>query len=56
MIVYILVRVDFGHRENVAVCSTKDEARAIKIGYELDLMEEGNACGISYYIEEHQVV
>lgn len=56
MKVFILVKVDFGHRENIGVFDTEDKAKAYKTGSELDILESGNACGISYYIEEFSVV
>ena len=56
MQVFILVKVDFGHKENIAVCTTEDKARAIKIGFELDALESGDVCGITYHIEENVLV
>lgn len=56
MKVFILVKVDFGHRENIVVCTTEDKALAFKMGYELYALESGNICGITYYIEEKVVV
>lgn len=55
MIVYVLVKVDFGHREIIGLFNTEDKAKAYKIGSEMDLLESTGMCGISFYIEERPV-
>lgn len=53
--VYILVKVDFRDKKNIGVFDTQAKAKAFQVGYELDAFENGDLCGISFYIEEWNV-
>lgn len=53
MPLYILVKVDFGHRENVGLFDTQAKAMSLQTSLELELFDYGNLCGISFYVEEH---
>ncbi len=55
MPLYMLVKVDFGHRENVGLFDTQAKALALRTSLELELFDSGNLCGVSFYIEEHFV-
>lgn len=55
MPLYMLIKVDFGHRENVGLFDTQAKALALQTSLELELFDSGNLCGISFYIEEHFV-
>lgn len=52
MPLYMLVKVDFGHRENVGLFDTQAKALALQTSLELELFDSGNLCGISFYVEE----
>lgn len=56
MNVFILVKVDFGHRENVGVFDTQEKAKSYQTSLELEAFDSGSLCGISYYIDEVAVV
>ena len=53
MKVFILVKVDFGHRENIGVFDSQAKAMALQTSTELELFDSGGLAGISFYIEEH---
>ena len=55
MPLYMLVKVDFGHRENMGLFDTQAKALALQTSLELELFDSGNLAGISFYIEEHFV-
>lgn len=55
MPLYMLVKVDFGHRENVGLFDTQAKAMALQASLELELFDSGNLCGISFYVEEHYI-
>ena len=55
MPLYMLVKVDFGHRENVGLFDSQAKALALQTGLETELFDSGNLDGISFYIEEHFV-
>ena len=55
MPLYMLVKVDFGHRENIGLFDSQDKATAVCSALELELFDSGNLCGISFYVEEHFV-
>lgn len=55
MPLYMLVKVDFGHRENVGLFDTQAKAMALQTSLELELFDSGSLAGISFYIEEHFV-
>lgn len=55
MPLYMLVKVDFGHRENIGLFDTQVKALALQTSLELELFENSNLCGISFYVEEHFV-
>ncbi len=56
MNVFILTKVDFGHRENVGVFDTQGKAKSYQASLELEAFDSGNLCGISFYVEEKTVV
>lgn len=55
MILFILVKVDFGDKANIGVFDTYDKAKAYQSGLELELFDSGGLAGISFYIEEFRV-
>lgn len=55
MPLYMLVIVDFGHRENMGLFDTQAKALALQTSLELELFDSGSLAGISFYIEEHFV-
>lgn len=52
MNVFILVKVDFGHRENMGVFDTQEKAKSYQTALELELFDSGSLAGISFYVEE----
>ena len=52
MPLYMLVKVDFGHRENVGLFDSEKKATTACSALELNAFDSGNLCGITYYIEE----
>jgi hypothetical protein len=56
MPLYMLVKVDFGHKTNVGLFDTQAKAVALQTSLELELFDSGSLAGISFYIEEHRVV
>lgn len=55
MPLYMLVKVDFRHRENMGLFDTRDKALALQTSLELELFDSGSLAGISFYTEEHFV-
>lgn len=55
MPLYMLVKVDFGHRENMGLFDSQAKALALQTSIELELFDSGSLAGISFYIEEHFV-
>lgn len=55
MPLYMLVKVDFGHRENMGLFDSQAKALALQTSLELELFDSGSLAGISFYIEEHFV-
>lgn len=55
MPLYMLVKVDFGHRENVGLFDTRDKALALQTSLELELFDSGSLAGISFCVEEHYI-
>lgn len=55
MIVYTLVKVDFGHRENIGTFTTLEKAQAFQAASEVELFDSGSLAGVSFYIEEMRV-
>jgi hypothetical protein len=55
MPLYMLIKVDFGHRENVGLFDTQAKALAVQTSLELEMFDSGSLAGISFYIEEHFV-
>lgn len=53
MPLYMLVKVDFGHRENMGLFDSQVKALALQTSLELELFDSGSLAGISFYIEEH---
>lgn len=51
----MLVKVDFGHRENVGLFDTQAKAMALQTWLEIELFDSGSLAGISFYIEENFV-
>jgi hypothetical protein len=52
MPLYILVKVDFGHREYIGLFDTQDKAKAYQTALEMEMFDSSNLCGITFYIEE----
>lgn len=52
MPLYMSVKVDFGHRENMGLFDTQAKALALQTSLELELFDSGSLAGISFYIEE----
>ncbi len=52
MSVFILVKTDFGHKENVGVFDSVDKARVCQSALEIELFDNGSLAGVSFYIEE----
>lgn len=52
MPLYMLVKVDFGHRENVGLFDSQAKALALQTSLELELFDSGSLAGISFYTEE----
>lgn len=55
MKVFILVKVDFGHREIVDVFDTEEKARAVQASLEIATFDNCYMVGLSFYIEERPV-
>ena len=55
MQIFILVKIDFGHRENLGLFDTHAKALSAQTAEELKLFDSGNLCGVSFYVEEHFV-
>lgn len=52
MPLYMLVKVDFGHRENIGLFDTQAKALAYQTNLELEQFDSGSLAGISFYTEE----
>ena len=52
MPLYMLIKSDFGHRENIGLFDTQAKAVALQTSIELELFDSGSLAGISFYIEE----
>lgn len=52
MPLYMLVKVDFGHRENVGLFDSQAKTLALQTSLELELFDSGSLAGISFYTEE----
>lgn len=52
---YLLIKLDFGHRENLGLFDTHAKALAMQTAEELKLFDSGNLCGVSFYVEEWNV-
>lgn len=55
MSLYMLVKVDFGHHENIGLFDSQAKALALQTSLELELFDSGSLVGISFYVEEHSV-
>lgn len=55
MPLYMLVKVDFGHRENIGLFDTQAKALALQTSLELELFDSGSLAGISFYVEEYYI-
>lgn len=55
MPLYMLVKVDFGHRENIGLFDSQAKALALQTSLELKLFDSGSLVGISFYVEEFYV-
>lgn len=49
---YMLIKVAFGHRENLGLFDTHAKALSAQTAEELKLFDSGSLAGISFYIEE----
>lgn len=52
MPLYMLVKVDFGHRENVGLFDSFEKAEVVQASMEVEQFDNGSLAGISFYIEE----
>lgn len=52
MPLYMLVKVDFGHHENMGLFYSQAKALAAMTAEELKLFDSGSLSGVSFYIEE----
>lgn len=52
MLVFTVVKVDFGHRENIGTFTTFEKAQASQAASEVELFDSGSLCGVSFYVEE----
>lgn len=52
MKVFILVKVDFGHREIIDVFDTEEKAKAVRASLEIASFDNCYMVGLSFYIEE----
>lgn len=55
MIVYTVIKVDFGHRENIGTFTTREKAQTFQAASEVELFDSGSLAGVSFYIEERPV-
>lgn len=55
MPLYMLVKTDFGHRQNMGLFDNQAKALSLQTSLELELFDSGSLAGISFYIEEHFV-
>jgi len=51
MNVYVVIKVDFGHREILEIFDTSEKADAFLSGYQARAFDGGSLAGISFYIE-----
>lgn len=56
MIVYTLIKTDFGHKQNIGTFTTLEKAQAFQAASEVELFDSGSLAGVSFYIEETLVV
>lgn len=52
---YLLIKVDFGHRENLGLFDTHAKALSAQTSEELKLFDSGSLAGVSFYVEEHYI-
>ena len=52
MLVYTLIKIDFGHKQNIGTFSSLEKAQAFQAASEVELFDSGSLAGISFYIEE----
>jgi hypothetical protein len=55
MLVFTVVKVDFGHKQNIGTLSTLEKAQTFQAASEVELFDSGSLVGISFYIEKVQV-
>lgn len=52
MLVFTVVKVDFGHKQNIGTFTTLEKAQAFQAASEVELFDSGSLAGISFYIEK----
>ena len=52
MLVFTVVKADFGHKQNIGTFSTLEKAQAFQAASEVELFDSRSLAGISFYIEE----
>lgn len=52
MLVFTVVKVDFGHKQNIGTFTTLEKAQAFQAASEVELFDSGSLAGISFYIQE----
>lgn len=55
MPLYMLIKVDFGHKQNMGLFDSQAKALSLQTSIELELFDSGSHAGVSFYIEEHFV-
>lgn len=52
MNVFVVIKVDFGHREILEIFNTSEKANIFLSDYQTQLVDSGSVAGISFYIDE----
>ena len=55
MLVFTVIKTDFGHKQNIGTFTTLEKAQAFQAASEVELFDSGSLAGISYFIEESLV-
>jgi len=55
MLVFTLIKIDFGHKQNIGIFSTLEKAQAFQAASEVGLFDSRSLVGVNFYIEKVQV-
>lgn len=55
MPLYMLVKVDYGHKTNIGLFDTQEKAKAYESSLVMEMFDSSNLCGVSFYVEEMEV-